>query len=42
MSKLLAKIIAVLFLVTAYVTMNMNKEYEIDTNLDDVWLWGKK
>ena len=42
MSKLLAKIIAILFVVTVYVTMNINKDHEINTDLDNIWLWGKE
>ena len=42
MSKLLAKLIAMLFVASVYVTMNMNKDYDINTDLDNIWLWGKE
>lgn len=38
----IAKLIAIMIIVIMYVTMNQNKDYDIDTRLDNIWMWGKE
>lgn len=37
----IAKLIAIMIIVIMYVTLNQNKEYDINTHLDNIWMWGK-
>lgn len=38
----IAKLIAIIIILICYVTLCQNKEYDIDTHLDNIWMWGKE